>query len=93
MKYRLDSPHYIDDRLLDEGYEIGDGTAVPFRDDKGAARPPSRMMIPLDEEAKALYRKQFKDLPPIRDPLEAIPVLGTFSEAKAPGGTVKGPVK
>lgn len=75
MRYRLDEPHYIDDRYLDTGTEIGDDTPVPYRYTKdtssldengkkivlpaGSAVPPSRAMTPLDDEAKKLFAKRF----------------------------------
>lgn len=47
-KYRLLVPHYINDQLLPEGTEVGDGTKVPFD-----ARP-SLDMEGLDEASMKL---------------------------------------
>lgn len=96
MKYRLDAVHYIDDKELPIGFEIGDDTPVPYRhthdvpDGRGgvfkAGTPivPSRSMTPLDDEAKKLFRQTFGTDAPERDFSKAIPIQGTGSEAKAP---------
>ncbi len=55
MKFRILSPHYIDDRLLPEGTIIGDEGVVSFRDEKGKPLVPTHEMEPLDDEAKKLF--------------------------------------
>lgn len=69
MKYRLLSPHYIDDRLLPAETEIGDETDVPFRDAKGKPLSPTSEMAPVDDEAKKLFSayeegKLMRSIPP-----------------------------
>lgn len=51
MRYRLETPHYINDVYCAAGTEIGDGTAVMF---DGI---PSRFMVPLDHEAEEAVAK------------------------------------
>lgn len=84
MKYRLDTDHYIYDRVIPEGTVIGDDTDFAFRYADGSAMPPSREMTPLDDEAKKIVLKRFPEGRPDSDPTKAVPLLGTFSEAKVP---------
>lgn len=92
MRYRLDSQHYIDDKLLEEGTEIGDGTPFPWRFEDGTARPPSRSMVPLDDEAKRLFKEHFKTEGPVeRDPTKAIPVQGKPMEPSKPASLPRNP--
>jgi len=112
-KYRLETPHYIDDMYLETGTEVGDGTGIPFRyirdsntvrpDGKrtivkaGDMREPSIAMTPLDDDAKEAYRKRFGEVPPERDPLERIPIMGNVQSTeniqpgKSPIAGAKGP--
>jgi len=53
MRFRLLAVHYIDDRLLEPGTEVGDGTSVPFRYPDGKMRLPSTEMEGVDEEGRA----------------------------------------
>ena len=46
MRYRLTERAYLNERIVEEGEEIGDGTSVPF------SGPPGPHMIPLDKEAE-----------------------------------------
>lgn len=52
-KYRLLAQHYIDDRLLEAGTVIGEGTDVPFLDADGKPLPPTPFMEGLDKASKA----------------------------------------
>jgi hypothetical protein len=54
MRFKLLAQHYINDRLLEEGTIIGEGTEVPFLDAKGNPLPPSDQMEGLDEESQKL---------------------------------------
>lgn len=97
MRFRLDAQHYVDDRLLEPGMEVGDGEGVAhswrypadihkedFDRKAGQAMPPSVQMTPLDAEAKKLYQDTFGTGKPERDPTKAIPLQGTLSTAKVP---------
>lgn len=53
MRFKLLSQHYIDDRLLEPGTEVGDGCAVPFRFPDGSRMVPSTEMEGVDEEGIA----------------------------------------
>lgn len=53
MRFKLTAQHYIDDRLLEAGEIIGEGTSVPFLMPDGTPRPPSTEMEGLDEESQA----------------------------------------
>ena len=85
MKWRLEVPHYIDEQVLPPGTLVGDDTEHPYaftQDDAklgrkvGEPMPPSTGMTPMDEEARAVYRKKFGDSIPERDPLKSIPLTG-----------------
>lgn len=85
MRWRLEEKHYIDDQVLEPGTLVGDETEHPYvftkADPKlgrkvGEPMPPSRAMTPMDEEARAVWRKAFGDEPVERDPLKAIPLTG-----------------
>lgn len=52
-KYRLLAQHYIDDRLLEAGTVIGEGTDVPFLDADGKPLKPTPFMEGLDKASKA----------------------------------------
>lgn len=97
MQYRLDGDHYIDDMLIPAGTVIGDDSgSVAYRfiadtpdgeggyHKKGDPKPPSRSMIPLDDEAKHLFHKKFGGVPPERDYAKAIPLQGTGDKTKVP---------
>ena len=95
MRFLLDQPHYVDDKILDAGLEIGDGeNAVHdwryLADNKvanikaGTLRPLSVNMTPLDDEARAKLREFFGTEAPEKDPTKAIPLQGTGSQAKVP---------
>lgn len=85
MKFRLDSQHYINDRLLEPGYVIGDETDILMVLPNGDPMKPSVNMTPLDNEAMALFKETFPTArPPERDPTKAIPLRGTGDSAKSP---------
>jgi hypothetical protein len=52
MRFKLTAQHYIQDRLLEPGTVIGEGTEVPFLDAQGNSLPPSDQMEGLDEESE-----------------------------------------
>jgi len=54
MRFKLTAQHYINDRLLEEGVIIGEGTDVPFLDKNGDSLPPSNFMEGLDEPSQAM---------------------------------------
>jgi len=85
MKFKLLSPHYIDDRLLPEGAEIGDGCAVQFRDAKGEPLSPTSEMEPIDDEAKRLFSKyEEKKLMRSIAPGKPEPLYPKLPDPKAP---------
>jgi len=85
MKFRLDTQHYINDRLLEPGHVVGDETDVPFLNRDGSPMTPSVNMTPLDDEAWQHFQKSFPGTHrPERDPTKAIPLRGTGDTAKAP---------
>jgi hypothetical protein len=85
MKFRLDTQHYINDRLLEPGHIIGDETDVPMVLPNGDPLKPSVNMTPLDDEAWSFFRETFPGVRrPDRDPTKAIPLRGTGDAAKAP---------
>lgn len=90
MRYRLDAQHYINDRLLEPGHIIGDGTDVPFVDRKGNPLAPSASMTPLDGDARSHFEKHFPDatLPEARV-TDSIPIHEQDGRVVQPhGGTV-----
>ncbi len=50
-RYKLLMQHYIDDRLLEPGTIIGEGTDVPFLDADGKPLRPTAYMEGLDDES------------------------------------------
>lgn len=85
MKFRLDTQHYINDRLLEPGHIIGDETDVPMVLANGDPIVPSVNMTPLDDEAWKCFQDAFPGTKrPERDPTKAIPLRGTGDSAKAP---------
>lgn len=52
-QFRLLAPHYIDDRLLETGTIIGEGTQVPFLFPDGTKQTPSPEMEGLEPPAQA----------------------------------------
>jgi hypothetical protein len=68
MKYRLNSPHYHYDMILEAGTEVGDGTPFPWRYANGDPEPPSMEMEPLDQEAVKMYKDRFPHGRPDLDP-------------------------
>lgn len=85
MRFRLDTQHYINDRLLEPGHIIGDETDVPLVLANGDPVKPSVNMTPLDDEAWKLFQDTFPGTKrPERDPTKAIPLRGTGDTAKAP---------
>lgn len=85
MKWRLEAAHHIDEQVLDPGTIIGDDTQWPYRamkDDPKIGRkvgdplPPSTNMTPMDEEARAFWRKVYGDEPIDRDPFKSVPLTG-----------------
>ncbi len=87
MKFRLDTHHYRDDKLIEPGTVVGDDCEIAWRDAKGHPYPPSRGMTPLDEEAKRMMKETFDTDAPDRDPTKPIPMQGTGDKVKvqAPG--------
>lgn len=98
MRYQLATQHYLDDKLLEPGTVIGDGTPFAFRDAKGRPAIPSENMVPLDKETEVQYRdreinkvKLLKEEADDRlkpkvysgDLMKAIPLQGTGSVVKA----------
>jgi hypothetical protein len=78
MRFKLTAQHYINDRLLEEGYVIGEGTDVPFLDKNGNYLPPSDYMEGLDDESRtavdkvlAMANKLFSDLSMTMEPAGA----------------------
>lgn len=85
MKFRLDERHYINDRLLEPGHVIGEGTDVPMVLPNGDPIHPSASMTPLDDEAMEVFKQRFPGARmPERDPTKAIPLRGTGDQAKSP---------
>ena len=82
MKFRLDTQHYRDDRLIEPGTEVGDDCPITWRDAKGKAFPPSLGMTPLDAEAKKMVEDAFGTSKPISDPTLSIPLAGTGDKVK-----------
>lgn len=92
MKFRLDTQHYMNDRLLEPGHVIGDDTDVPMVLPNGDPVKPSVNMTPLDDEAWGLFGDTFPGVKrPERDPTKAIPLRGTGDSAKSPPLFQKGP--
>lgn len=52
-KFKLTAQHYIDERLLEPGTIIGEGTEVPFTYPDGSPRPPTFDMEGLNDESQA----------------------------------------
>lgn len=50
-RYRLTGPHYLQDRVLEAGAEVGDGTDFPF------PGLPTLQMEGLDDEGKTLVNE------------------------------------
>lgn len=80
-QFKLLSQHYIDDRLLEAGKVIGEGTDVPFLHPDGTPRPPSNEMEGLDEaaqaEVEAVLRRGFipiESLPMTMEPVDVGPI-------------------
>lgn len=89
MRYRLDAQHYINDRLLEPGHIIGEGTDVPFVDRKGRSMRPSVSMTPLDADAVAEFKRAFPGAEmPERDPTKAIPIHEVHGQVIQPHGVV-----
>jgi len=82
MKFRLDTQHYRDDRLIEPGTEVGDDCPITWRDAKGHPFPPSLGMTPLDAEAKKMVEDAFGTSKPITDPTLSIPLAGTGDKVK-----------
>ena len=85
MKWRLETPHHIDEQVLEPGTLIGDDTQWPYKATKadpkikravGDHLPPSTNMTPMDEEARDAWRKKFGDEPLNRDPFKSVPLTG-----------------
>ena len=80
-QFKLLSQHYIDDRLLEAGKVIGEGTDVPFLYPDGTPQPPSNEMEGLDDAAQAevaaVLRRGFvpiESLPMTMEPVDVGPV-------------------
>lgn len=68
MRFKLLAQHYIDDRLLEPGTEVGDGTSVPFRFPDGSRMVPSTEMEGVDEEGvKAVEDVRSRSFPMFAD--------------------------
>lgn len=84
MLFRLDTQHYIHDRLLEPGHIIGDNTDIAMVNADGSPLIPSRSMTPMDDEAWSLFNETFPGTRrPERDPTKAIPLRGTGDSAKS----------
>lgn len=74
-KYKLLMQHYIDDRLLEAGTIIGEGTEVPFLDKDGKPLQPTPYMEGLDDDsAKEVAKAVAIDegtMTPLAEPSEA----------------------
>ena len=70
-QFRLLAPHFINDRLLDTGTIIGEGTEVPFLFPDGSKQTPSPEMEglepPAQAEVEAVKKKHL-------DPITTIPI-------------------
>ena len=102
MKWQLTEPHYIDEMVLQPGTIIGDETQWPYlapKDDlkikrkKGDPLPPSRAMIPMDDEARKFYSDYFGGEVPESDPTKSIPLTGAPGAPKISGPGVKPPAE
>lgn len=82
-QFKLLAQHYIDDRLLEEGMIIGEGTEVPFTLPDGTLRPPSLDMEGLSPEAKAEVEAIHKAATWGANPIEHLPL--TMAEEKPNG--------
>lgn len=94
MKFRLDSQHYINDRLLEPGHIIGDQTDCAFVDAEGEPMKPSMQMTPLDGDAKSLFEKTFPNTKLTKNALDNISLRmnedGRVQQAGGPVDTVDG---
>jgi hypothetical protein len=102
MKWQLTEPHHIDEQVLQPGTIIGDDTQWPYlapKDDpkikrkKGDHLPPSRAMIPMDDEAHKYYAEYFGGEVPESDPTKSIPLTGAPGAPKISGPGVKPPAE
>lgn len=85
MQFRLDTQHYINDRLLEAGTIIGDDTGIAMVLPNGDQMKPLVNMTPLDDEARKLFSETFPGARlPERDPTKAIPLRGSGDTAKQP---------
>lgn len=88
MKFKLTGRHYIDDRLLEAGKEIGDGTDVPLPEDF----VPSMQMEGVDEEGKRMVAERTGRPEPLSDiqvgpsPKAPSPLNPPKTQLKAPPG-------
>ncbi len=98
MKWRLETPHHIDEQVLDAGTIIGDETQWPFKATKddpkikrkaGDHLPPSTNMTPMDEEARAAWRAKWGDEPIDRDPFRSVPLTGAEGAPMVKGPAAK----
>lgn len=104
MRFRLDEQTYVNDRLLEPGWEVGDGpdSVDPWKYSnsdankllRGTFRPPGRYTTPLDDEARKAFEDHFGagslENRPDMDPTKAIPV--TTVERDAQGNVKKASV-
>jgi hypothetical protein len=89
MRYRLDVQHYINDRLLEPGHIVGDGTDVAMVDANGEDIPPSQHMTPLDGEAQQVFKKRFPGARlPKQEALDRIPIHERDGLVQQPSGGV-----
>ena len=93
-QFKLLSQHYIDDRLLEAGAIIGEGTEVPFLYPDGTPRPPSTEMEGIDEDSQAeidaVKEKAIYGIAP-QDGLPmtmGVPLMTNVAETKIDPGTL-----
>ena len=76
-KYKLLAQHFSEeDKLLEPGTEVGDGTEHKW------SRPPTVEMEPLDEDGKQRLERERTRVGDRSDPLDGLPA--TMGEAEPP---------
>lgn len=80
MKFKLETQHFIDGRLLDAGEVIGDGTSVILPE----GFKPSRGMTPLDAEAEEAMEqvRPFQE-----DPVDGLAKMVSAPAHSSPSGS------
>lgn len=81
-RYRLDADHYLYDRIVEKGTEVGEGTQYILPEDF----PPSANMTPLNEAAEEAIREYAAGRSENwgRRPDENIPIRGEYIPAAVP---------